>query len=372
MISEVSETEEEDKTIAGATDILDETFAEVSLHAISGTILPQTLRFPGKIQNKDVVVLVDVGSTHNFIDQALVDRFGLMGDRDVNFEVVVANREKLTCKSRVKGLTIVIQGYTISTDFFVLPVAACPIVLGVQWLKTLGLVEIDFQNLTLGFHLGGSYHKLQGLKRGDLTALNPDECSVLDGSTMLLQISSIIESPQQAQTPIRAIQSVLDEFAAVFQEPKGIPPTRFHDHNIPLLPGSRPVSSRPYRQPHYEKSEIGRHVKELLQQGLIRPSHSPFSSPVLLVKKSDGSWRFCVDYQALNEATVKDKYPIPIIDELLDEFSGAECFSKLDRTRFVYEKWISIRRHFAHMKGTTSSLLCRSDSQTLQLRFNVL
>nr|GFC57325.1 peroxidase 64 [Tanacetum cinerariifolium] len=110
----------------------------------------------------------------------------------------------------------------------------------------------------------------------------------------------------------------------------GLPPIRSQDHKIPLLPNARPVSSRPYCQPYYQKSEIEKQVRELLHQGLIRPSHSPFASPVILVKKNDGTWRFCVDYRALNDITIKDTYQLPVIAELLDELYGAAIYSKLD------------------------------------------
>jgi hypothetical protein len=123
---------------------------------------------------------------------------------------------------------------------------------------------------------------------------------------------------------------LLQEFAPLFQEPTGLPSAWSRTHRIHLLPGTAPVAVRPYRYAHTQKAELERQCATMLHSGVIRQISSAFSTLILLVKKSDDSWRFCVDYRALNEKTVKDKFPIPVLEELLDELRGACFFSKID------------------------------------------
>jgi hypothetical protein len=137
-------------------------------------------------------------------------------------------------------------------------------------------------------------------------------------------------NPQFQGATAASLQSLLASYQDVFQEPTGLPSQRDHDHQIPLKAGSEAVNLRPYRYSGLQKDSVERMVAEMLDTGIIRTSNSPFASPVILVKKKDSIWRLCVDYRALNQLTIKDKYPIPMIEELLEELVGATIFSKID------------------------------------------
>ncbi|KAL0554696.1 hypothetical protein IC582_008623 [Cucumis melo] len=155
----------------------------------------------------------------------------------------------------------------------------------------------------------------------------------------------VTDSVEDYQPEFEQLQQ---EFSDVFEMSDGLPLMRRIDHRIQLKEGTDPINVRPYRYPHAQKNEIERLVNDMLASGIIRPSTSPFSSPLILVKKKDGGWRFCVDYRALNRATVPDKFPIPMIDELLDELSGASIFSKID-LKSEYGMKMDVETHMEHL-----------------------
>jgi hypothetical protein len=134
----------------------------------------------------------------------------------------------------------------------------------------------------------------------------------------------------QDTTSTTTVSDILTKFADVFAEPTGLPPSRACDHTIPIQEGSNPPNVRPYRMPHKQKNIVEELVQKMLKNNEIRLSNSPYSSPAILVKKKDMTWRLCVDYRQLNNLTIKNKFPIPVIEDLLDELQGATLFSKID------------------------------------------
>lgn len=207
-------------------------------------------------------------------------------------------------------------------------------VLGIQWLKGLGKIETDYVTGIMEFQQGD---KIITLKAGTNEEIKEVSLRSLErmikkrGRCYAIQITKIEDiTAKEGGKWHPVISNILNNYVVVLNEPKELPPIRQFDHHIPLIDETQPVNVHPYRYTHFQKEKIERQVKEMLDKGLIQPNSSPFSSPILSVKKKDGSWCFCTDYRALNAATIKDRFPIPTIDDMLDELGGSRYFSKLD------------------------------------------
>ncbi|KAL4308599.1 hypothetical protein GQ457_01G021920 [Hibiscus cannabinus] len=306
--------------------------SSISYNALAGGYSVSTLRFTGTINGKSVQVLLDGSSKHYFVQTRVAQFLHLPIEDTSPFSVVVGSGDRLLCTEVVRQLPLVIQEHTLYTDFYVLPLQGWDLVLGVSWLATLGPVVTNYATSRFKFQSKGTNIVWQGniVPVAHPVQFNSLRCLC---HTHAIEECFHLELMSPNATPLTvvpAMQQILDEFADVFSKPHGLPPSHSIDHAVTLVPQSSPVKVRPYRYTHFQKQEIEKLVVDMLQEGIIQPSNSPYSSPVLLVRKKDGTWRFCVDYRSLNAITICDQFPIPSIDELFDELHGAVYFSKLD------------------------------------------
>jgi hypothetical protein len=147
----------------------------------------------------------------------------------------------------------------------------------------------------------------------------------------LIQVHALEETDNSAPAQLHpAVAHLLEKFPELFVELDSLPAHRDCDHAIPLVPGAQPPYLRPYRVPHMQKAAMEEIIMKMLKNSEIRASLSPFSSLAVMVRKRDGSWRLCNDYRLLNSITIKNKFPMPVIEDLLDELHGATIFTKLD------------------------------------------
>ncbi|GKB72377.1 ty3-gypsy retrotransposon protein [Tanacetum coccineum] len=313
--------------------------------------------------------------------------WGTIGTTGVH--VNIGSGESLLCENVCSGVTLHMQGLKIVVDLYVLPMQGPDVVLGIHWLQKLGKVTHDYTQQIMEFTISDTTYTLRGdaalrmmkislhrmqalLDMGDVYGIYECHGYALRAESEQTT-STVVTSSEQPE-----IDQLLARFGDLFQEPTCLPPRLLVDHRIHLLPNTKPVNDHPYRYPHYQKGKMEKLVNEMLSQGIIRFSHSPFSSPVLLVKKKDGSYRFCVDYRALNSVTVKDKFLIPTADEMFDELGGARIFTKLDlragyhqirvHERDVYKT--AFRTHDGHYEFLVMSFGLTNAPSTFQATMN--
>ncbi|KAM0053973.1 putative nucleotidyltransferase, Ribonuclease H [Helianthus debilis subsp. tardiflorus] len=338
---EIHGDEEEDESMLTDDKKNEETEAQISVYAMTGVTSFSTMRVVGTIGTRQIHILIDSGSTHNFVNANLASKIQCHTKEVPLMKVLVANGKEIDCHQLCPDFQWLMQGTWFKTDVLVLPLDNYDMVLGIQWLQSLNDIVWNFKNLTMQFKVDTKVIELKGIHKNSLSLCSIEKLSTMmqKGSGMVrVQLFSLQEETGgfQHQAKIvndggnQAVDELLLQYEDVFKTPDSLPPNRECNHKIQLMDESVSINQRAYRYPVGQKDIIEKMVQEMLDMGIIRHSVSSFASPVVLVKKKDGTWRLCVDYRKLNDQTVKNRFPIPLIEELLEELGGAEVFSKLD------------------------------------------
>jgi Zinc knuckle./Retroviral aspartyl protease./Reverse transcriptase (RNA-dependent DNA polymerase)./Retrotransposon gag protein. len=257
------------------------------------------------IHSIPATILFDSGASHSFISVPFVGKNQLGVERLRNPLLITTPGGVMTAKYYSPAVPIEIQGIPFPSDLILLDTKNLDVILGMNWLAQFqGVVDCARRTVTL--------------YRG------PEQPVVFFAPPTSVR-SSELHQIGLSEIPI------VREFEDVFpEELPGMPPKREIEFRIDLVPGTTPLHKRPYRMAANELAEVKKQLEELKEKGYIRPSTSPWGAPVIFVEKKDKTKRMCVDYRALNEVTIKNKYPLPRIDDLFDQLKGATVFSKID------------------------------------------
>jgi hypothetical protein len=260
------------------------------------------------LNERHIIILFDSGASHDFMSSAYAKKARLTLMASGVIYVISTHGGRVDADQIVRKVPLDLSGRVFETDLIVLSGQGIDVILGMSWMK---------------------WHK-----------------AVLDISARLLHLNSPVYGKVTLHLPaISCIKASLHhvverrledihevhEFPDVFPDDlPGMPPERAIEFKIELQPSTTPISKAPYKMSREELVELKIQLKDLLDKGFIRPSSSPWGCPALFVSKKDEGLRLCVDYQQQNAVTIKNKYPLPHIDILFDQLTGAQVFSKID------------------------------------------
>ncbi|KAL0560281.1 hypothetical protein IC582_000681 [Cucumis melo] len=293
----------------------------------AGTVVTGTLPVLGHY----ALVLFDSGSSHSFISSAFVLHARLEVEPLHHvLSVSTPSGKCMLSKEKVKACQIEIAGHVIEVTLLVLDMLDYDVILDMDWLAA-NHASIDCSRKEVTFNPPS----MASFKfKGEGSRSLPQVISAIRASKLLSQgtwgiLASVVDT-REVDVSLSS-EPVVRDYPDVFpEELPGLPPHREVEFAIELEPGTVPISRAPYRMAPAELKELKVQLQELLDKGFIRPSVSPWGAPVLFVKKKDGSMRLCIDYRELNKVIVKNRYPLPRIDDLFDQLQGATVFSKID------------------------------------------
>ncbi|GJR71488.1 putative reverse transcriptase domain-containing protein [Tanacetum coccineum] len=256
-------------------------------------------------------ILFDSGAEKSFVSSAFTPFIDIAPTAlNTSYEVELADGKVVSTDTILRSCTLVLLNHVFKIDLLPTRLGSFDVIIGMDWLSYHRAVIDCYEKIVRIPLPNGEILEVQGERPekdpGSLACIKADERKLDD---------------------IRVVR----DFPEVFPDDlSGLPPVREIEFRIDLIPGASPVVKSPYRLAPSEMLELSNQLKELQEKGFIRPSHSPWGAPVLFVKKKDGAMRMCIDYRELNKLTIKNRYPLPRIDDLFDQLQGACCFSKID------------------------------------------
>lgn len=279
-------------------------------------------------------VLFDSGASHSFIAKRFVKNLDALPDwLETPYRVQTAGEQVIVSHQQYRGCKLEIDCQEFTATLIPIQIKDFDIILGMDFLtkyhatidcrqKQVSIKGPNMQEIVLQGNT-----KLEKVpKQRYLTAMQAHQVLRKGGEGFLVYV---LGAEQQA--PSLEMIPVVNEFTDVFpEELPGLPPSREVEFEINLIPGAEPISKAPYRMAPAELKELKEQLQELLDRKFIRPSVSPWGAPVLFVKKKDGSMRLCIDYREINKITVKNKYPLPRIDDLFDQLKVSFIYNTGD------------------------------------------
>jgi hypothetical protein len=252
-------------------------------------------------------VLFDFGASHSFVTKSFVKKHNIPNYPLKKKLLIRSLGGELRATHSCPQTKIEIRGLSFLVELIILEPSGINVILEIDYLtKYDGVISCAKTMVTLTTPQG---------ERIEVNVSMP-----ATAETMVNQLE------EKSLEHIRIVCEYLDVFP---EELPGMPPDRDIEFSIELLPGTAPISKRAYQMDVKDLIELKKQIEELLEKGFIRPSSSPWGAPVLFVNKKDGSRRMCVDYRSLNEVTIKNKYPLPRIEDLFYQMRGAIVFSKI-------------------------------------------
>ncbi|GJX20666.1 reverse transcriptase domain-containing protein [Tanacetum coccineum] len=256
-------------------------------------------------------ILFDSGAEKSFVSSAFTHFINITpATLNTSYEVELADGKVVSTNTILRSCTLVLLNHVFKIDLLPTRLGSFDVIIGMDWLAYHRALIDCYEKIVRIPLPNGKILEVQGERpEKDLRSL------------------ACIKADEKKLDDIRVVR----DFPEVFPDDLlGLPLVREIEFHIDLIPGASPVVRSPYRLAPSEMLELSNQLKELQEKGFIRPSHSPWGAPVLFVKKKDGSMRMCIELQELNKLTIKNRYPLPRIDDLFDQLQGACCFSKID------------------------------------------